>query len=168
MLRQKYKFLRYFFYICAMKVICIILGSLSLGLGIAGIGFSMVLQALTLTPLGITQYGNTGWIGIPGVFTAMLIATPIAVILGWGYGLLLNKVKGEEMMIATYVGFSSVAFMCIMWLVLPYSSSNMVWGYAGVGLRTTVSVEEFWQKAISDIVSAGNFIEIMMYPAEAE
>lgn len=38
-------------------------------LGIAGIGFSMVLQALTLTPLGITQYGNTGWIGIPGVFT---------------------------------------------------------------------------------------------------
>ena len=37
MLRQKYKFLRYFFYICAMKVICIILGSLSLGLGIAGI-----------------------------------------------------------------------------------------------------------------------------------
>lgn len=37
MRRQKYKFLRNFFYICAMKVICIILGSLSLGLGIAGI-----------------------------------------------------------------------------------------------------------------------------------
>lgn len=37
MLRQKYEFLRYFFYICAMKVICILLGSLSLGLGIAGI-----------------------------------------------------------------------------------------------------------------------------------
>ena len=89
--------------------------------------------------------------GMPGVLTAMLIATPIAVVLGWGYGLLLNKVKGEEMMIATYVGFSSVAFMCIMWLVLPYSSSNMVWGYAGEGLRTTVSVEEYWQKAISDI-----------------
>lgn len=89
--------------------------------------------------------------GIPGVFTAMLIATPIAILLGWGYGLLLNKVKGEEMMIATYVGFSSVAFMCIMWLMLPYSSPNMVWGYAGKGLRTTVSVEAFWQKALSDI-----------------
>lgn len=37
MRRQKYKFLRNFFYICAMKVICILLGSLSLGLGIAGI-----------------------------------------------------------------------------------------------------------------------------------
>ena len=88
--------------------------------------------------------------GLPGILGAMMIATPIAIVLGWGYGLLLNKVKGEEM-IATYVGFSSVAFMCIMWLVLPYTSSNMVWGYAGKGLRTTISVQEFWQNAIGGI-----------------
>ena len=44
-------------------------------------------------------------------------------------------------MIATYVGFSSVAFMCIMWLLLPYDNPSMVWGYAGTGLRTTISVE---------------------------
>ena len=37
MLRQKYKFLRYFFYICSMKTICIILGTVSLALGILGI-----------------------------------------------------------------------------------------------------------------------------------
>ena len=91
--------------------------------------------------------------GLAGVLTAMLIATPIAVFLGWCYGLLLNKVKGSEMMIATYVGFSSVAFMCIMWLALPYSSPNMVWGYAGRGLRTTISVEAFWQNAISRFAS---------------
>ena len=89
--------------------------------------------------------------GLPGILGAMMIATPIAIVLGWGYGLLLNKVKGEEMMIATYVGFSSVAFMCIMWLVLPYTSSNMVWGYAGKGLRTTISVQEFWQNALGGI-----------------
>ena len=89
--------------------------------------------------------------GLPGILGAMMIATPIAIVLGWGYGLLLNKVKGEEMMIAPYVGFSSVAFMCIMWLVLPYTSSNMVWGYAGKGLRTTISVQEFWQNAIGGI-----------------
>jgi simple sugar transport system permease protein len=91
--------------------------------------------------------------GLYGIFTAMLVATPIAIVLGWGYGLLLNKVKGSEMMIATYVGFSSVAFMCIMWLVLPYKSPNMVWGYAGKGLRTTISVEAFWQNSISKILS---------------
>lgn len=38
-------------------------------LGVIGIGVAIVLQALTLTPLGISQYGNTGWIGIEGVFT---------------------------------------------------------------------------------------------------
>lgn len=38
-------------------------------LGIVGIGVAVLLQSLTLTPLGITQYGNTGWIGIEGVFT---------------------------------------------------------------------------------------------------
>lgn len=100
--------------------------------------------------------------GLAGALGAMLIATPAAVLLGWSYGLLLNKVKGSEMMIATYVGFSSVAFMCIMWLVLPYESPNMVWGYAGQGLRTTISVGEFWQDAISSIgaVRVNEFLEI--------
>lgn len=89
--------------------------------------------------------------GLVGIFTAMGVAIPIAVLLGWGYGLLLNRVKGDEMMIATYVGFSSVAFMCILWLSLPFTSPNMVWGYAGKGLRTTISVEDFWQHAIGGI-----------------
>lgn len=91
--------------------------------------------------------------GLMGILTAMAIATPLAVIFGWLYGQLLNRVKGEEMMIATYVGFSSVALMCIMWLVLPYKSPEMVWGYAGQGLRTTISVEKFWQHAIGSIGS---------------
>ncbi len=101
--------------------------------------------------LGAVTSVELGTTGLPGILTAMGIAVPIAVVLGWGYGLLLNRVKGEEMMIATYVGFSSVAFMCIMWLMLPYSSPNMVWGYAGQGLRTTISIEAFWQHAIGGI-----------------
>ncbi|MDD2378759.1 MULTISPECIES: ABC transporter permease subunit [Aminobacterium] len=110
-----------------------------------------LLGAVTSIEIGIT--------GLMGVLTAMAIAAPIAVVLGWLYGQLLNRVKGGEMMIATYVGFSSVAFMCIMWLVLPYKSPNMVWGYAGTGLRTTISVDGYWNRAISDILSfkLGNF-----------
>ncbi len=103
--------------------------------------------------LGAVTSIEIGIPGVLGILIAMAVAVPIAVILGWAYGLLLNRVKGGEMMIATYVGFSSVAFMCIMWLVLPYKSSNMVWGYAGKGLRTTISVEGFWHQAISDIGS---------------
>ena len=65
-------------------------------------------------------------IGFAGFFTAVGIAIFFAVVFGFLYGLLLNKVKGDEMVVATYVGFSSVSFMCIMWLMLPFKSPNMI------------------------------------------
>lgn len=90
-----------------------------------------------------------------GFFAAILISMPIAAILGYFYGQLLNRVKGDEMMIATYVGFSSVAFMCIAWLLLPYRSPTMIWGYGGSGLRTTISVGDYWIHVLSNFLSFG-------------
>ncbi len=104
-----------------------------------------LLGAVTSIQIGVT--GSIGFI------IAMAIAVPIAVVLGWLYGQLLNRVKGDEMMIATYVGFSSVALMCIAWLLLPYTSPTMIWGYGGSGLRTTISVEGFWLNALSQYVN---------------
>ena len=75
--------------------------------------------------LGATMSLEFNAVGFLGLFMAIALATPFALIFGWGYGQLLNRVKGGEMMIATYVGFSSVAFMCIMWLLLPYK--NPLW-----------------------------------------
>lgn len=88
-----------------------------------------------------------------GFASAIIMALPIAAILGWFYGVLLNRVKGDEMMIATYVGFSSVSFMCIAWLLLPYKHPTMVWGYAGQGLRTTISVEGYWLHVLNDALA---------------
>ena len=88
-----------------------------------------------------------------GFASAIIIAIPIAAILGWLYGKLLNRVKGDEMMIATYVGFSSVSFMCIAWLLLPYKHPTMVWGYAGRGLRTTISVEGYWLNILNNALA---------------
>ena len=90
---------------------------------------------------------------------AICIAVPIAAVLGYFYGHLLNRVKGDEMMIATYVGFSSVSFMCIAWLLLPYRDPTMIWGYGGSGLRTTISVIGFWHRVLSGLwtIEIGNF-----------
>lgn len=85
--------------------------------------------------------------------SAIVIAVPIAAVLGFFYGKLLNRVKGDEMMIATYVGFSSVAFMCIAWLLMPYRSPTMIWGYGGSGLRTTISVSGYWLHVLNDLLS---------------
>ncbi len=125
--------------------------------------------------------------GIAGFLGAILFSIPFAILFGWLYGHILNKVKGGEMMIATYIGFSSVAIMCIMWLVLPFKSQDMtyigfssvaimcimwlvlpfksqdmIWAYGGEGLRTTISVENYWHRVLdkflhipSDILPLG-------------
>ena len=103
--------------------------------------------------LGAVTSIQIGIRGSVGFLLAAAIAIPIAVVLGWLYGQLLNRVKGDEMMIATYVGFSSVALMCIAWLLLPYTSPPMIWGYGGSGLRTTISVEGYWLNALSKYVN---------------
>ncbi len=94
--------------------------------------------------LGATLSVQCGLHGAVGFFGALVLSSPFAIVFGWLYGKLLNKVKGEEMTIAMYVGFASVMFMCIMWLLLPYTAPDMIWGYAGKGLRTTISVENYW------------------------
>ena len=112
----------------------------------------------------LTQEFVDTWREPIGFASAIVIAVPIAAILGWLYGKLLNRVKGDEMMIATYVGFSSVSFMCIAWLLLPYKHPTMVWGYAGRGLRTTISVEGYWLHVLNDSLS----LKLSDYPSMPE
>lgn len=98
-------------------------------------------------------------VGAPGIIVAMLVGIFFAAIFGWIYGELLNRVKGDEMIIATYVGFSFVFFMNMMWLVLPFRNPASVLGFKGEGLRTTISVQEYWIHAISDFMK----IEVNKY-----
>lgn len=102
--------------------------------------------------LGATLSIELGYTGFASFLMAILIATPFALLFGGGYGWLLNKIKGGEMMIATYVGFSSVSFMCMMWL-LPYKHPTMVWGFSASGLRTVISLEGYYDKALANILT---------------
>ncbi|MBR1450620.1 MAG: ABC transporter permease [Lachnospiraceae bacterium] len=108
--------------------------------------------------LGATISIELGFTGAASFVVAILVATPFALVFGTLYGWLLNKIKGGEMMIATYVGFSSVSLMCMMWLVLPYHSPNMVWGLSGKGLRTTISLEGYFDQGLAHIlqINMGN------------
>ncbi|MDR1481230.1 MAG: ABC transporter permease [Synergistaceae bacterium] len=109
--------------------------------------------------LGATTSVQFGMKGLLGILFAFSIAIPLGLAFGFLYAQILNRVKGEEMMIATYVGFSSVALMCMAWLLLPFSSPVMIWGYGGSGLRTTISTDGFWNHVLSDFMSvqAGSF-----------
>jgi len=103
--------------------------------------------------LGATISIEMGLVGAAGFVMAIAISQVFGAGFGYGYGKLLNRVKGGEMMIATYVGFSSVMIMSIAWLILPFKSPTMIWGYGGSGLRTTISVEGFWRHILDDFLA---------------
>ena len=98
-------------------------------------------------------------VGVAGIAVALLAGLVIAAVFGFLYGLLLNRVKGDEMIIATYVGYSFVFLMNIMWLVLPFTNPASVQGFKGEGLRTTISLEDYWIHTLSDFLK----IEVSKY-----
>jgi len=91
--------------------------------------------------------------GFTGLWISLIVAIPLAIIAGYVYGLMLNKVKGQEMTVGTYVGFSIVSVMCIFWLVAPFKSPELIWAYGGNGLRVTVSLESSIDKILNDFLS---------------
>jgi simple sugar transport system permease protein len=129
----------------------------------SGCGLNFGLQ-LSIIPglLGAVISIEIGLRGFIGFFVAIGIAVFFAIISGYLYGLLLNKVKGNEMVVATYVGFSIVSFMCIMWLLLPFKSADMIWPYGGTGLRPTISNEGYWFNILTNFlkINIGEYLAI--------
>lgn len=81
-----------------------------------------------------------GFIGLKLILMVSLMAIVFASLVGFAYGKLLNAVKGSEMTIATYTGFSVVALMALVWLTAPFKSKAMGW-MMGSGLRETIGLE---------------------------
>lgn len=92
-------------------------------------------------------------VGFQAIFTAMIISIPLSAISGYFYGVLLNKVKGSEMMVGNYVGFSVVSLMCIGWLVLPFKNGEIIWPISGKGLRTTIALTSRYDKILNEFMS---------------
>lgn len=114
-----------------------------------GLNFAMPIGIIggLLGGLVSIEMGATGF---KGLMIAILVGIPISAGIGYAYGLLLNKVKGSEMIIATYVGFSAVSLMCIGWLFLPFHSPLAVWPI-GRGLRTTITLTGLYDKVLDSI-----------------
>jgi len=88
--------------------------------------------------------------GFSGFFGAIAIAIPLAIIVGLFYGWLMNRVKGSEMTVGTYVGFAFVSLMSFGWVTLPFNSPDMAWAI-GKGVRVTVSLEGRFSGILNDL-----------------
>ena len=110
------------------------------------LGLPIGLVAGLIGGLVTIQLGVPGW---PGFLLAIVVGCVIAAVAGWLYAQLLNRLKGDEMSVTTYVGFSIVSLMCIAWLVLPFTSLKLRWPM-GTGLRNTIGLDNTNFKHILD------------------
>ena len=96
------------------------------------------------------------WVAI---LLAILIGVVLSVGIGYLYGLLLNQVKGSEMTVTTYVGFSIIAFMNMIWIALPVKNGDLMWPNAGQGVRNTISLEASFSETMNKTLafSIGSF-----------
>ena len=95
------------------------------------------------------EFGLSGWLGF---LFAIAVGMAISAVVGYLYGMLLNRLKGSEMSVTTYVGFSIVSLMCIAWLVLPFQSKIMKWPM-GKGLRTTIGLQTSYRYLLNDFLA---------------
>ena len=101
------------------------------------LGLPIGLVAGLIGGLVTIEWGIPGWWGF---LFAIAFGSALAAVCGYLYSQLLNRLKGEEMSVTTYVGFSIVSLMCIAWLVLPFNSLKLRWPL-GTGLRNTIGLD---------------------------
>ena len=110
------------------------------------LGLPIGLVAGLIGGLMTIELGIPGW---GGFLFAIAVGCVIAAVCGYLYAQMLNRLKGEEMSVTTYVGFSIVSLMCIAWLVLPFKSLKLRWPL-GTGLRNTIGLDSTNFKHILD------------------
>lgn len=90
--------------------------------------------------------------GFAGFFAAIVCSLPFSLVFGYLYGMLMNRVKGSEMIIATYVGFTMISIMCIVWLFIPLD--NLVLRMQmGRGVRKDVTLSDYWADILDGFMS---------------
>lgn len=108
------------------------LPAIQCGIGL-NLGMTLGVLAGLVSSILCIEYGLTGW---SGFWFAVVLGSLISIPVGYLYGLLLNKLKGNEMTVSTYVGYSIVSLMCVGWMLIPFNNSALNWAL-GAGLRVT-------------------------------
>ncbi|MGI6621255.1 MAG: ABC transporter permease subunit [Bacillota bacterium] len=103
--------------------------------------------------IGMVSALELGFSGFQGLMLSMAMGAGLGALLGIGYGLFLNRVKGQEMMVGTYAGFAAVSLMCISWLMLPFKNPELIWVLGGKGLRMTISLSDSFGHVLDKLLS---------------
>jgi len=109
-----------------------------------GINFGMTLGAMA-GQIGLIFITDWGINGAPGLLLAALIATPIAIVLGYFGGVVLNKAKGREMITSMMLSYfvSGIYQFFLLYLcgsIIPIKSASLLLS-RGYGIRNAVNLK---------------------------
>lgn len=113
-----------------------------------GINFAMVLGAMS-GQIALILITDWSIVGIPGFFLAILISLPIAVLLGFLCGYILNRAKGREMVTSMILGFFMNGFyqfivLYLMGPVIPIKNKLLLLS-RGFGIRNAINLQAIRQ-----------------------
>ncbi|MGI6698996.1 MAG: ABC transporter permease subunit [Christensenellales bacterium] len=119
----------------------------------AGISLNMgmtvgIIAGLVSTLIAL-EHNMTGW---GAFFFSVIGGIILALPIGFLYGKLLNHLKGSEMTVSTYVGFSVVSLFCIAWMLLPFKNPKLTWAL-GSGLRSMHNMGDSFGQLLDDFLS---------------
>lgn len=109
-----------------------------------GINFGMVLGAMA-GQIGLIFVTDWGVHGAPGLLLAALVGTPIAVLLGYFGGAVLNRAKGREMITSMMLGFfiSGIYQFFLLYIcgsIIPIKSPTLLLS-RGYGIRNALNLD---------------------------
>lgn len=126
-----------------------------------GLNFGIVIGAMAgqAAAIAVTYWGLKG---IGGFGAAMVIALPLAIVLGIATGWLFNKAKGREMVSGLIAGFFAngvyqLVFLFALGSIIPFHAPNMLLP-EGIGLRNTMDLDGI-QYAVDDLIPIKVMIE---------
>lgn len=109
-----------------------------------GLNFGIVLGAMA-AQAAVIAITNMGIKGITGLLVAMVLSTPIAIVLGLLVGLVMNKAKGREMITSMILGFFAngvyqLIFLMFVGSIIPIKNDEILLS-GGVGLRNSIDLK---------------------------
>jgi simple sugar transport system permease protein len=137
-----------------------------------GINFGMVLGAMAgqIGLIFVTDWGVTGW---QGLVLAMVLSTPISILLGYFGGAVLNRAKGREMITSMMLGFfmNGIYQFFLLYLcgsIIPIKSPQLLLS-RGYGVRNAITLkvatgfDNIWKPVINKVpIPIGTFLIIVL------
>ncbi len=116
----------------------------------AGRNFGMAV-GLSAGLLGMVFAVNLRFTSWTGFFSSIAAGSLIAAVLGFFYAKILNRLKMNEEIVGTFVGYSFIPIMNIFYTFVPVTNRQMLYPIGGQGLRPKVNLDIYFGQVLDNL-----------------